>query len=169
MLTDYTGSVSGPANQPVSRAFSPEELLALAACATLRVYKAGSVIFEKGDEGTSVHFIEAGVVKLYQRSEDDRDMVLGLLKPGEFFGELSAIDGLPRSASALALRQTATLEVTGQDFSRLLERHPAAASRVCAVVAARLRRFYELVVDAAFQENPARVAKRPVELAEGFE
>ncbi len=153
---------------PIFAEFSDDELATVVAHTRHRLYKPEDIIFEQDDPGTSFHLLERGVVKIYLSSDDGRDVVFAILQAGEFFGELALIDGLPRSASASALELSETLEVRREDFQRTLDQHPAAAKKVCAVLAARLRRSDGIIADAAFLDLRSRLAKRMLELAQRF-
>ena len=77
---------------------SVEEMDELARCLRRRRFRKGEVIFVQGDPGSSLYLIEAGQVKISLASPEGREMTLALRGPGDFFGELSLLDGEPRSA-----------------------------------------------------------------------
>ncbi len=153
---------------PLFKDFSSAELDALVSRVVRRVFPASYLIFEQGAIGNSCHLIRRGLVKIFVTSDGGQDAVLAMLRPGELFGELAVIDGLPRSASAITAEPTETLEISCEEFWRMLEQHPAAARKVCAVLAARLRRTDNIVADGAFLDTRARVSKRLLDLAEQF-
>ena len=131
-------------------------------------YRTGEVIFHKDEPGDTFHLILDGLVKIYLASEDGQEAVLIILKPAEFFGELSLLDGAPRSASAMALQPTVTCTINRENFMSFIGEQPRAAMGFFAVLASRLRRADGIIGDAAFLDLPARVAKVLLELAENF-
>src|SRR5437899_2908954 len=65
-------------------------------------YGGGTTIFNKGDPGTSLFVVRSGVVKIEVRSRQGKEAVFSLLRAGDFFGEIALLDGLPRTANAVA-------------------------------------------------------------------
>lgn len=88
------------------------------------------------------------------------------LGPGECVGDLSLLDGRPRSASATASQATKTLVVTREHFRRWLSERPQAALALLETLSLRLRRTDEALADLAFLDLPQRLAKRLLGLAE---
>ncbi|MEK7435164.1 MAG: cyclic nucleotide-binding domain-containing protein, partial [Cyanobacteriota bacterium] len=68
-----------------------------------RSFEKGKTIFYEQDQGTSFYLILSGQVKIVMMSNDGREHTLGVLKEKDFFGEVSMLDGQPRSATAIAL------------------------------------------------------------------
>src|SRR5262245_57271433 len=87
---------------PLFAGFSGNELADLASFVRLRRYPKCSIIFHQGDPGTTLYLIETGEVKLTVKADSGKEITLALLGPGTFFGELSLLDGGPRSANAVA-------------------------------------------------------------------
>ena len=81
-----------------------------------RSYDAGTTIISRGEDGDRVFFLGSGTAKVLNFSEIGRIVSLATLTPGDCFGELSAIDGLPRSATVVAKTECLLASMTGQDF-----------------------------------------------------
>lgn len=143
-----------------------EELAGLVERMRPRQYRAGTIIFHRDDPGTTLHIITSGVVKLVLASPEGREVTVGILGPGDFFGELSLLDGGARSASAVALEATESLTLDREPFVAILERHPEIANGLLMVLGNRLRRTDELVQDILFLDLPGRVAKQLLALAD---
>ena len=144
---------------PLFAGFSANELADLASFVRPRRYPRGSIIFHQGDPGTSLYVIETGEVKLTVTAESGKEVTLALLGPGAFFGELSLLDGGPRSANAVA-RVDCKLGVLDRDhLLRVLAEHPSASASLLSVVTRRLRRTTAQVHDALFLDIAARLAK----------
>lgn len=149
-------------------AILPEpDLVRLAEQARRRQYRAGATIFHREDPGFNLHILREGRVKLVLASPEGREVTVGLLRPGDFFGELALLDGGPRSASVVALEPVETVTLERPPFVAVLEQHPEVSSALLAVLGDRLRRTDELIQDILFLDLPARLAKQLLALAEG--
>jgi CRP/FNR family cyclic AMP-dependent transcriptional regulator len=106
---------------------------------------AGASIFKRGDAGDAIFIVSSGQVEIFVEDTTGQRIVFETVKTGEFFGELSLLDGDPRSASALALEDTRLLKVDRGDLSLLFSRHPSAALDMLAVIGRRLREADKLL------------------------
>jgi CRP-like cAMP-binding protein len=141
------------------------ELSALATFLRRRRYAKGATIFFEGDPGGSLYIIQAGTVKISLNSPEGRELVLALLGPGDFFGDLALLDGDPHSADAVA-RDACDLVLLQRDaFLRFLADHPPAAAALLAVLSRRLRRNARMMQEAAFLDVPARLASAILQLS----
>jgi len=154
------------AEMPLFAGLSAEQLDALAAFLRPRAYRKGAVVFSEGDAGTSLYLIEKGEVKLTILSPDGKEVIVALLGPGGFFGELALLDGGSRSATAVARSDARLLALEREHLLQFLERHPQAAASLLAALSRRLRRTTDMVHDAAFLDGPTRLAKTLLHLAE---
>ena len=150
---------------PFLAALQPRDREALAAYVTRRHFRKGDTIFQKEDPGQSLFIVESGSVRIYLPSPQGADLTLAVLGPGDFFGDLSLLDGSPRSAGAAASSETTALTLERADFIALVRSRPEAAVAVLAVVARRLRETDEMAADLAFLDVAARLAKKMLELA----
>jgi CRP/FNR family transcriptional regulator, cyclic AMP receptor protein len=115
------------------------ERTALEAAGRRRPFSAGQVLFSEGDDGRDVFIVLDGVVKLVTPAASGQQVILDLESAGSLLGELSAIDGQPRSATAEAVTPIDVLVVRFEAFRNFLESQPRAATELLGVVAARLR------------------------------
>jgi CRP-like cAMP-binding protein len=152
---------------PFFAGVSQTNLLPLAAACRLRRYRATQVIFHRGDPGDTLHIVISGAIRILLSAPDGDEILLAHLQQGEFFGELSLLDGLPRSATAVAIDDTVTLALERPEFLQVLERTPALARQVILAMCARLRRTDVLLGDSAFLDVAARLARRLLDLAQG--
>lgn len=150
---------------PFLAALAPSDLETLARGVIRRRFPKGDIIFQKEDPGQSVFIIERGAIRIYVPSPQGTDLTLAVLGPGDFFGDLSLLDGRPRSASASAISETRALMLERADFIALLRSRPDAAMAVLAVVAGRLRGTDEMASDLASLDAGGRLAKKLLELA----
>ena len=119
---------------PLFRGIDGTGLEALAAAAVEVDFPADRVIARQGEIGTGFFVIVDGLVRVSRDGE-----VVARLGPGEFFGELSILDGGPRIAQVAAEEPTRCLALASWDFERVLREEPGAALSVLRVVAGRLR------------------------------
>ncbi len=152
------------AEVPLFAQIKADELDLVASALRPHQYRAGEMIFHEGDAGTALYIIEEGEVKIVLGSPEGKEAVLGLLGRGDFFGELALLDGLPRSADAVAASPTRLLILNREDFLRLLAAHPGVAAGLLAALSRRLRRTDQLVHDAAFSDVRTRLLKVLLEL-----
>jgi uncharacterized membrane protein len=116
-----------------------EEQALLASQLTEVEIAGGRRFFHRGDPGGSLFIVSEGEVELSMEDTTGGRLVLETVRRGGFFGELSLLDGLPRSADACALRETRALRVDRQALATLFQHHPSSAMDVLAAIGTRLR------------------------------
>jgi CRP/FNR family transcriptional regulator, cyclic AMP receptor protein len=119
---------------PLFRGLDETGLAAVAAASIEVEFPAERVIARQGEIGTGFFVIAAGSVRVVRDAT-----VIARLGPGEFFGELSVLDGGPRIAQVVADAPTRCLALASWDFERVLHDEPGVALSVLRVVAGRLR------------------------------
>ena len=134
-------------------------LRALADQAVERSYPRHGRLFHQGDPGTGLFVVVSGLVKVVVTSEDGDEMVLVTLGPGEALGELSLVDGGPRSASAEAMEPTVALMITRPVLLDLATRDRALTEALLHTLGGLLRRLTEQASDLVFLDLPGRMAK----------
>lgn len=147
---------------------SEEERERLVTYMRIARHPARTTLFEKGDPGSNMMLVQRGRVKICTRSDDGKEVIFNLVKPGELFGEIALLDGAPRTASAVTLDPCELLVLDRRDFIPFLQRHPEACMRLIEVLCERLRRTSEMVENLLFLEGEARLARSLVQLAENF-
>lgn len=148
------------------RKLRADELNRLVAFTRWARNQARSVLFRKGDPGTSMMVVRHGRVKVCTHGECGKELVLDMFGPGDVFGEIALLDGSPRTADAVAIDDCDLLVLDRRDFIPFLLEHPDASVRMLEVLTYRLRRTTQLLEDVAFREGPARLARRFLRLAE---
>jgi CRP/FNR family cyclic AMP-dependent transcriptional regulator len=148
----------------------PDRILAeLRAAAVRRAVPRNVMLFLQGDPGTSLYEVVSGKLKAFVDDERGNQVILNVIGPGEYFGELALIDGGPRSASVVTLTDT-TLDVISQEhFQRFLEHHPEAAVAVSRALVFRIRALTDSVRDMALLDVYGRIVSKLQKLAEGRE
>lgn len=110
----------------------------------LRDYKDGEFIFREGELGTDMYIIHEGKVEILN-TVGTKDTVLAVLEKGDFFGEMSVLEDMPRAASARAISDTRVLEINGSTFDQMLRDNPEIAVRMMRKLSRRLRETDELL------------------------
>jgi CRP/FNR family transcriptional regulator, cyclic AMP receptor protein len=151
-------------SHPVLSFLSAEELDHVLGYVIPQHYETGEVMFRRGDAGQSMMLITAGKVKISAFGPDGREAVLAVLGEGEILGEMAILDNKPRSADASALEPCDVLVLRQRDFLPFLERNPAVAIRLLAMISQRLRRTSELLEDRLLRPLPGRLAKALLDL-----
>jgi CRP/FNR family cyclic AMP-dependent transcriptional regulator len=136
-----------------------DTLRALADRSVERSYPRHGRLFYQGDPGSGLYVLASGLVKVVVTSEDGEEMVLVTLGPGDAFGELSIVDGGPRSASAEALEPTVALVITREVLLDLAARDSGLTEALLRTLGALLRRLTEQASDLVFLDLPGRMAK----------
>lgn len=131
-----------------------------------RRFRRNEVIFHQGDPGDSLHIVASGAVKILLPSAEGEEAIIATLRPGDFFGELSLLDGVPRSATAAALEPTETLVLPRATFHELVEREPELREALLAGLTGELRRLTGHVAELHFLDLAGRLAMRLTRLAQ---
>lgn len=105
----------------------------------------GQLIFKRGDPGGSIFIVASGEVEIYVEDTTGQRIVFETAKANDFFGELSLLDGDPRSATAQAVKGTKALRVDREDLQLLFTKHPSAAMDVLSAIGRRLREADKLI------------------------
>ncbi len=142
------------------------ERKAMLAVATWMPVTAGELVFRKGDEGNGFFGVLDGVLRVSITAEDGREGILSLLEAGQWFGELSLLDGEPRPHDVTVLRDGVLLVIAPRDFWRLMGRI-GFAQGMTTLLSARVRGVAGLVEDAMLRSTRMRVARRLISLARG--
>jgi CRP-like cAMP-binding protein len=123
-------------------------------------------LFVKGDPGDSLFGVQEGKIKIVTTSPNGKEVTLNIIEEGQFFGEIALLDGMDRTADAVAMEKTEVLVIQRRDFIPFLEKHPKLCIQVMQLLCHRVRLTSEMVEDAAFLPLDGRLAKRLLNLAD---
>jgi CRP/FNR family transcriptional regulator, cyclic AMP receptor protein len=129
---------------------------------------AGQTLFVADDPGDGCYRIEKGLLKVSIVSASGAERILAFLGPAGIVGELAVLDGLPRSATVVALRDSDLLFVSKSKFDACAKRHPELYQHLLMLLASRLRETNDIIAAESFLPLRGRVALILVELAEHF-
>src|SRR5579863_5846644 len=152
--TSYLKQVS------IFASLSDEDVRTLMSVAKRRTFRSGEVIFHRDDPGQVLYVIKEGKVKICLISPDGQEISLVVFGKGECFGELALLDGLPRSADAIALEKVECYTLQRNDFHNTIMKNPKIAIQVLEVLSKRLRSTDQQVEDLIFLDVYGRVAKK---------
>jgi CRP-like cAMP-binding protein len=152
---------------PLFRGLAPSMIERLASFAIVQTVKAGTVLFSKGDRGSSLYAVCSGTVRISTPSEQGKDAVFNLMFPGDIFGEIALLDGGERTADAVTVEDCQFMILERRDLLPLMREHPDVAFKMIEVLCSRLRRTSEQVEDVIFLGLPARLAKALLRLQAG--
>ncbi len=155
-------------NVPFFAGLSDPELEVLADSLGKRTFGKGMIIFHKGSPGQTLYIIESGKVRIFILSESGQEISVNIYGPGDVFGELALLDGLPRSAGAVAMEKTETFTLHRDDFLRHLEAYPRMAQSIMEVLSTRVRYTTDYAESLAFLDVYGRVAAKLLELADRY-
>jgi CRP/FNR family cyclic AMP-dependent transcriptional regulator len=144
----------------------PQELDQIMSVATEQRYARGQTIFQRGDPGTSLITVLEGRVRISACSEEGKEVTLGIMGPGDVFGEIAAIDGRERTADATAIGPCCLLVLDRREVLPVLERHARIAVRLLQILCARMRNATNACQNFALLDVPVRLARLLRELAE---
>jgi CRP/FNR family transcriptional regulator, cyclic AMP receptor protein len=130
-----------------------------------RTYAPGEFLFVEGDRSHCVYLCVEGRVRLFLTTPSGRELLVGIKSPGDEFGELSALDGRPRSSTAAALDPTVVAEIRAARFMELLRDEPHLSLAVCQSLSAELRRANDRLVTRDSDSAVVRTGRMLIELA----
>ena len=133
-----------------------------------RVFSAGTNVMTVEQPGEAVYIILNGTVKIHVEQGDGRDVILSILGSGDLLGEMSLIDSVGRSASALTLENSLMLWMDKQSFNTLLDEFPPMARNLVRILSARVRLLDQLIQALATLDVYGRVARQLLAFAERY-
>ena len=122
-----------------------------------RRYENGNYIFLEDSEGEQCFFVAKGSVKVTRLSKDGREVILTMLNAGDFFGEMSLLDGESRSANVIALEETEVLTLIREDFLVVLHDYPTIAIQLVKEMAGRLRKSDRQIASLSLSDAEKRI------------
>jgi CRP/FNR family transcriptional regulator, cyclic AMP receptor protein len=128
---------------------------------------ADEALFLAGDGGDGCYLVEEGLLKVAVASQSGGERILAFLGPGAIVGEMSIIDGRPRSASVV-VRQAALKFLSCAAFEEFTRNYPEIYEYLVKLLASRLREANAVIAAGTFLSLKGRVARTLLELAEGF-
>ncbi|MBI4498480.1 MAG: Crp/Fnr family transcriptional regulator [Chloroflexi bacterium] len=163
-----TEQVNALGHVPMFRVLAPEVRLVLAERMKRRTYAPGEFICHQGDPGNTLFIILRGMVKIAIATAAGSEMVVALVTGGQFFGEMSLLDGKPRSATAVALEPSLVALLTRDAFLACLRAYPEAAISLLEELSTRMRGTNHLISEITTHNLQLRLVHKLLDLAHSF-
>jgi CRP/FNR family cyclic AMP-dependent transcriptional regulator len=151
---------------PLFSSFGDEQLRLITPVVTRRSVPRSSMIMAAGDPTDSLYIVISGRLKVMMSDAEGKEVILSILGPGEFFGEMGLIDDAPRSASVVAIEPCELLCIAKRDFKKCLAENFEIAVGVMKGLVKRLREADKKIGSLALMDVYGRVARLLMEMAE---
>jgi len=151
---------------PIFSSLEKEDLERIGKLFLRRTCKTDQVIVIEEESGQSLFIIQKGSVKVSHVSEEGKEVILSILKAGDFFGEISLLDGKGRSANVTALSETELIMLRRSDFLGLLEEYPQISISLLRELASRIRKSDMHVSSLSLHDAMGRISTALVHVAE---
>jgi len=158
----------GQAPPNLFSAFPPQLAAQLFANARLVRLAADEVLFLAGDPGEGCYRVEQGLLKVSMMAPSGAERILAIVGPGAIVGELATIDGLARSASVSALRDSTLSFISRPAFAAFADAHPEIYKHLVHLLTARLRDIDSVMAAGSFLPLKGRVARALLDLSGAF-
>jgi CRP-like cAMP-binding protein len=144
---------------PLFADLDDRELASIAAVAKSRRYAKDDVVFHADESGDVFCLIREGQVKVTMISPEGKEIILALLGPGDFFGEMALLDDEPRSATVIATEPLDLVTIWRSDFLQILQENFSIARKVLAEISRRLRSASSRIESLATMDVYGRLAR----------
>jgi CRP-like cAMP-binding protein len=151
---------------PLFSELSDDDLREIVKLAVRQVYKKDNMILIEEEIGSTMFIILDGRVKISRISDDGREVILSILSEGDFFGEMSILDGQNRSANVVTLEDARIMVIRREDFLQMLHDYPQIAINLLKELAGRLRRSDAQIKSLSLQNATGKVASTLLRIAD---
>ena len=151
---------------PLFASFPEEQLRMLTTMVARRSASRGTTIMAGGDATDSLYIVLSGRLKVMMSDSDGKEVILSILGPGEFFGEMGLIDDEPRSASVVTIEPCELLSISKRDFKKCLVDNSEMSMAVMRGLVRRLREADRKIGSLALLDVYGRVARLLLDMAE---
>jgi len=153
-------------NIPLFSELNERDLERIIQIANKKRYHKDNIILIEEEIGSTMFIILAGRVKISRISDDGREVILSILSDGDFFGEMSLLDGYTRSANVTAIEDSELLVIRREEFLQTLRDYPQVAINLLKELAQRIRKSDEHIKSLSLQDATGRVASTLLRIAE---
>jgi len=154
---------------PIFQALDDETLVPIARVSSLRSVPRQAVVLRAGDRTDNVYFVLTGAFKVLVSDEEGREVILSMMGPGDFFGEMGVIDSHPRSATVQAAQSSELVVIAKADFHRCLADSFDVSLYIMRSLVHRLRAADRQIESLALLDVYGRVARLLLDMAERTE
>jgi len=154
---------------PLFSSFPEDQLRTLATMVNRKSLPRGAMVMAAGDPTDSLYIVLSGRLKVMMSDADGKEVILSILGPGEFFGEMGLIDDSPRSASVIGIEPCELLSISKRDFNKCLADSFEMAMAVMRGLVQRLREADRKIGSLALLDVYGRVARLLLDMAENVD
>lgn len=151
---------------PLFSELDDKALEEIAKMSVRQTYKKDNMVLIEEEIGSTMFIILKGRVKISRISDEGREVILSILVDGDFFGEMSILDGQTRSANAVTLEDSELMLIQRGNFLRILRDYPQVAINLLKELAHRLRRSDEQIKSLSLQNAMGKVASTLLRIAD---
>lgn len=148
--------------------FSENEMAELERMTVMKNLRKGEILYLAGEQALNLYILKHGVIKISRILTDGRELIVELLKPGEIFGELEAMDQSERDSQATACEDAMLCVMKGNNFTELVRTKPRMALRVTKLMGLKRRTIENRIENILFKGVAERVASLLLDLAGRF-
>lgn len=145
---------------------APADTDKLTAHCQTRTYPANAILITEGDQTDSLYVIVDGEVKVFANDDSGKEVILNILGPGEYFGEIALVDDQPRSASVMTIAPTKVMIISKSNFKKCLEENPDMSFNLIRALTKQVRALTDSVKNLALMDVYGRVAHTLLDLAD---
>jgi CRP-like cAMP-binding protein len=155
-------------NVPIFSELNDDTLIKLSQLGTLKSFEKDSIILSEQDAGSALFVMVSGKVKVARVSNDDKskEVILTLLNPSDFFGEMALLDGLARSATVTSIEDSQVFIIQRNDFLDLIQEHPEVSIALLQELTQRLRAAGMKIKALSLKDAEGKVATVLLQLAD---
>ncbi len=151
---------------PIFNDLNNKDIIAMSEKMVSRSYDKGQMILLEESMGETFFVITEGSVKITRLSDDGREVILAMLGEGDFFGEMSLLDGEGRSANVVSIEDSEVLTLSRNDFLDILQTYPKIAISLLEELARRLRKSDQQIESLSLSDVEHRIGMTLVRLSE---
>ncbi len=144
---------------------SEDEMKELEKITSMNETNKNEPIYFAQEPSNSIFFLKKGRVKLTRVSDDGKEMIIGLVNPGEVFGEMSILDMDERNDFATAMDNCLVCAISKDDFKLFLEKNPALNLKISKLIGFKLKKYSERIEELVFKDAEQRVVSFILNLA----
>ena len=143
-----------------------DDLRAISKVAVKQNFRKDNMVLIEEEVGSTMFIIMDGRVKISRISDEGREVILSIMSEGDFFGEMSILDGQARSANVITLEDSSILIIHREDFLRMMHDYPQIAINLLKELAHRLRRSDSQIKSLSLQNATGKVASTLLRIAD---
>lgn len=134
-----------------------DDLMIIEKMTTMQEIAKTNPIYFASEPSNSIFFVKKGRVKLSKMSSDGREIIMGIMHPGDVFGEMALVDEIERTDFAYAMESALICAISKDEFKKYLENNPKLNIEITKLIGFRLKKFSERIEQLVFKDAPQRI------------